>query len=147
MNLEDLAKKAIDEVSYEIKEQNKQDLSLNESVKIDQSKQSAEFVVEEAQEASKQNAAQELEEKIQKAKLEEEHKIYAKNEVEFDEAVSNDMVKNQHEDIFLKNLKERILVLFEGLNAAKDEDLQQRLELTITFLEFLLAKLEDKLKK
>lgn len=147
MNLEDLAKKAIDEVSYEIKEQNKQDLSLNKSVKIDQSKQSAEFVVEEAQEASKQNAAQELEEKIQKAKLEEEHKIYAKNEVEFDEAVSNDMVKNQHEDIFLKNLKERILVLFEGLNAAKDEDLQQRLELTITFLEFLLAKLEDKLKK
>lgn len=147
MNLEDLAKKAIDEVSYEIKEQNKQDLSLNKSVKIDQSKQSAEFVVEEAQEASKQNAAQELEEKIQKARLEEEHKIYAKNEVEFDEAVSNDMVKNQHEDIFLKNLKERILVLFEGLNAAKNEDLQQCLELTITFLEFLLAKLEDKLKK
>lgn len=147
MNLEDLAKKAIDEVSYEIEEQNKQDLSLNESGKIEPSKQSTEFVVEEAQEVSKQNAVQELEEKIQKARLEEEHKIYAKNETEFEEVVLNEVVKNQHEDIFLKNLKERILVLFEGLNAAKDEDLQQHLELTITFLEFLLAKLEDKLKK
>ncbi len=52
-----------------------------------------------------------------------------------------------NEDIFLKNLKERILVLFEGLNDTKREDLDSRLELTINFLEFLLANIEDRLNK
>lgn len=48
---------------------------------------------------------------------------------------------------FLSNVKERILVLFEGLKSAKTEDLETRLDLTINFLEFLLASIEDKLKK
>ncbi len=48
---------------------------------------------------------------------------------------------------FLNNIKERILVLFEGLKAAEYEDIETRLDLTINFLEFLLASIEDKLKK
>ncbi|APA81060.1 hypothetical protein CJD42_3760 [Campylobacter jejuni subsp. jejuni D42a] len=48
---------------------------------------------------------------------------------------------------FLKHLRERILVLFEGLNSIKKDDLENRLNLTINFLEFLLANIEDKLKK
>lgn len=48
---------------------------------------------------------------------------------------------------FLSNVKERILVLFEGLKSAKQEDLETRVDLTINFLEFLLASIEDKLKK
>ncbi len=48
---------------------------------------------------------------------------------------------------FLSNIKERILVLFEGLKSAKQEDIETRLDLTINFLEFLLASIEDKLKK
>ncbi|WP_445080055.1 CiaD-like domain-containing protein, partial [Campylobacter jejuni] len=45
------------------------------------------------------------------------------------------------------HLRERILVLFEGLNSIKKDDLENRLNLTINFLEFLLANIEDKLKK
>ena len=48
---------------------------------------------------------------------------------------------------FLNNVKERILVLFEGLKSAKQDDIETRLDLTINFLEFLLASIEDKLKK
>lgn len=50
------------------------------------------------------------------------------------------------EEIFLRNLKERILVLFEGLNAVSKEDLEDRLELTLKFLEFVLANVENRLE-
>ncbi|WP_169974994.1 MULTISPECIES: hypothetical protein [unclassified Campylobacter] len=49
------------------------------------------------------------------------------------------------EEIFLKNLKERILVLFEGLNVVSRENLEDRLELTLKFLEFVLANVENRL--
>lgn len=54
---------------------------------------------------------------------------------------------NATEAAFLRNVKERILVLFEGLKAAEYDDIETRLDLTINFLEFLLASIEDKLKK
>ena len=50
------------------------------------------------------------------------------------------------EEIFLKNLKERILVLFEGLNATGEENLKDRLSLTLKFLEFVLANVENRLE-
>lgn len=50
------------------------------------------------------------------------------------------------EEIFLKNLKERILVLFEGLNATSKENLKDRLSLTLKFLEFVLANVENRLE-
>lgn len=56
-------------------------------------------------------------------------------------------VPSSSEARFLNNVKERILVLFEGLKAAEYEDIETRLDLTINFLEFLLASIEDKLKK
>ena len=50
------------------------------------------------------------------------------------------------EEIFLKNLKERVLVLFEGLNATSEENLKGRLSLTLKFLEFVLANVENRLE-
>ena len=49
------------------------------------------------------------------------------------------------EQIFLKNLKERILVLFDGLSATPSDELQNRLDLTLKFLEFVLANVENRL--
>ena len=43
---------------------------------------------------------------------------------------------------FLQNVKERLCVLFEGLKENGDAT---RLDLTINFLEFLLANVEDRL--
>ena len=50
------------------------------------------------------------------------------------------------EEIFLRNLKERVLVLFEGLNATSEENLKDRLSLTLKFLEFVLANVENRLE-
>ena len=49
------------------------------------------------------------------------------------------------EELFLKDVKERLLVLFEGLNI-NDDKVEQRLKITVEFLEFLLATIEDRLK-
>lgn len=50
-----------------------------------------------------------------------------------------------NEQEFLINLKERIEVLFAGLSA-NDENTAMRLDLTIRFLEFLLAKIQNRLE-
>ncbi|MBW1436520.1 2-oxoglutarate:acceptor oxidoreductase, partial [Campylobacter jejuni] len=107
---------------------------------------------------------QDLEDKISMAKFEEEQKIqnnieistqeneeFKKEEPFLQSEILNPSVMTEvqtlNEDIFLKHLRERILVLFEGLNSIKKDDLENRLNLTINFLEFLLANIEDKLKK
>lgn len=50
-----------------------------------------------------------------------------------------------NEQEFLIKLKERIEVLFAGLNT-NDENTTVRLDLTIRFLEFLLAKIQNRLE-
>lgn len=50
-----------------------------------------------------------------------------------------------NEQEFLIKLKERIEVLFAGLNA-NDENTAVRLDLTMRFLEFLLAKIQNRLE-
>ena len=53
--------------------------------------------------------------------------------------------ESDNEQEFLINLKERIEVLFAGLSA-NDENTAVRLDLTIRFLEFLLAKIQNRLE-
>lgn len=47
---------------------------------------------------------------------------------------------------FLNSLKERILVLFEGLNSFDKGDIEARVELNLKFMEFLLASIENRLE-
>lgn len=49
------------------------------------------------------------------------------------------------EVVFLQNVKERLCVLFEGLN--KNDSNDKRLEITIKFLEFLLASIDTRLNQ
>lgn len=51
--------------------------------------------------------------------------------------------KSLSDEVFLENIRERILVLFEGLRTGLDEE---KYNITLTFLEYLLAKLEERLK-
>jgi hypothetical protein len=48
---------------------------------------------------------------------------------------------------FLLNLKERLLVLFEGLQSPNIVKLEQKLDLTLNFLEYTLAQIEKKLNE
>jgi hypothetical protein len=54
---------------------------------------------------------------------------------------------NCNDKEFLLNLKERLLVLFEGLQSPNIVKLEQKLDLTLNFLEFALAEIEKKLNE
>jgi len=46
---------------------------------------------------------------------------------------------------FLKHIKERLLVLFEGLQSPNTKNLDVKLDVTLNFLEYLLVKIDEKL--
>jgi hypothetical protein len=48
---------------------------------------------------------------------------------------------------FLKNIKERLLILFEGLQSPNTENLDVKLDVTLNFLEYLLVKIEEKINE
>lgn len=50
------------------------------------------------------------------------------------------------EDQFLKDLRERILVLFEGFQSPNNVSIEAKVDLTLNFLEHLLAKIDKKLE-
>ncbi|EAI5889511.1 2-oxoglutarate:acceptor oxidoreductase [Campylobacter coli] len=163
MNLEDLAKKTISEVSSIMEEQRRQSEILKEQEELRKTQIQEDMPTVKLKEEP--ILEQELEDKISMAKFEEEQKIQeeiknldelnqenkepVKEEAVLQSEILNPIAEVQtlNEDIFLKHLRERILVLFEGLNSVKEENLEHRLQLTINFLEFLLANIEDKLKK
>ncbi|TXE83516.1 2-oxoglutarate:acceptor oxidoreductase [Campylobacter peloridis] len=145
MNIEDLAKMAIDEVNSELdnKKNKKEEFTpVVEELMQEQKIQKAqdEKIKEEINRVT-QDLMQELDE------LEVNIKEEKPTIIEVKELVDKEENSQNNEEFFLKNLRERILVLFEGLKNTKDEHLEKRLDMTITFLEFLLAKIEDRLKK
>ena len=48
---------------------------------------------------------------------------------------------------FLEHIKERLLVLFEGLQSPNTQNLETKLDITLNFLEYLLVKIDEKLSK
>ena len=136
MNLEDLAKKTIDELSTQIDEK-KDELKKQNEAQEDGLKE--EFLEQGLEDIGYEDEAQEL----SFNPYEEELKL---NETA-NPSLNEEDLSSFKDELFLKNVRERILVLFEGLNATKKEDLEKRLDLSISFLEFLLANIEDKLKK
>jgi hypothetical protein len=47
---------------------------------------------------------------------------------------------------FLEHLRERILVLFEGFQSPHNKDIEAKIDLTLNFLEYLLATLDERLE-
>ncbi|OCX42208.1 hypothetical protein A7X81_03190 [Campylobacter ornithocola] len=143
MNIEDLAKMAISEVNSELdNKKNKNDEFAPMVEEITQEKNTQDKKIKEEISKVAQELIQELDDLEVKVKNDKQNvaiKVEALEEKE--ESIVN------NEEFFLKNLRERILVLFEGLKNTKDEHTEKRLDMTITFLEFLLAKIEDRLKK
>lgn len=54
--------------------------------------------------------------------------------------------KALHEERFLKNVRERILVLFEGFQSPNNQHIEAKVDLTLNFLEYLLASLDERLE-
>ncbi|GAA9550508.1 hypothetical protein UBN56_03370 [Helicobacter pylori] len=51
-----------------------------------------------------------------------------------------------NERVFLKNLLERTLVLFQGMQALEEKDVLKRLDLVVRFLQYQLSVLEKRLE-
>ncbi len=47
---------------------------------------------------------------------------------------------------FLQNLRERILVLFEGFQSPNNKRVEAKIDLTLNFLEYLLATLDERIE-
>ena len=164
MKLEEIAKMAIDEVAMELKQMSAAQKNLGASdtesaanltgvpassgdVNLTNAAGLANLVSEiSVDEASEFEAALDSAVNSQKTAVEfdgvEESDLTAAPQKAFEVEVAN----FTGEEIFLKNLKERILVLFEGLNATSEENLKDRLSLTLKFLEFVLANVENRLE-
>ncbi|WP_305859515.1 CiaD-like domain-containing protein [Helicobacter pylori] len=91
------------------------------------------------------------------AKIETQEKITEENteekEEEAKEIITEEITpKNptqaliSNERIFLKNLLERTLVLFQGMQALEEKEAMKRLDLVVRFLQYQLSALEKRLE-
>jgi hypothetical protein len=51
------------------------------------------------------------------------------------------------EKLFLQTMQERLLVLFEGFQSPNNVQIEAKVDLTLNFLEYLLAMIENRLKE
>ena len=96
-----------------------------------------------------------VEEDTQKTEPKEaSHKEVSKNRTLNDKKDEQESI-NQNEDLswiqeecqFLESLRERLLVLFEGFQSPNNKSVESKIDLTLNFLEYLLALLDERITK
>lgn len=146
-NIEDIAKLAIEEISAEFDNGILEDAKtppLNEISNQTNPKNNAQNLSEPIN-ASENNASSNAQNNGAKPiKSIAQANTQKLNPSQQNQATQESQEPNNEQE-FLINLKERIEVLFAGLNA-NDENTAVRLDLTIRFLEFLLAKIQNRLE-
>lgn len=60
------------------------------------------------------------------------------------EQIVSETSKNEKQ--FFEDLRERILVLFEGFQSPNNKNIEAKVELTLNFLEYLLAIIDERLE-
>jgi hypothetical protein len=68
-------------------------------------------------------------------------------ELEEENILVEEKQENNCDKEFLKHIKERLLILFEGLQSPNTQNLDVKLDVTINFLEYLLVKIDEKLNE
>ncbi|MCQ2954440.1 hypothetical protein JT240_01645 [Helicobacter pylori] len=86
------------------------------------------------------------------AKIETQEKI-AEEKEEAQEIITEEITQENpaqvlipNERVFLKNLLERTLVLFQGMQALEEKEAMKRLDLVVRFLQYQLSALEKRLE-
>ncbi len=87
------------------------------------------------------------------AKIETQEKITEEKEEETPEIITEEIAPQtpkqapiSNERVFLKNLLERTLVLFKGMQALEEKEAMKRLDLVARFLQYQLSVLEKRLE-
>jgi len=83
--------------------------------------------------------------KKQEEKVEEEILSRIEQESQKEEDAKEPVEDNSDEVAFLEHSRERMLVLFEGLQAEETKNIEAKLDITLNFLEYYLATIEDRL--
>ena len=151
MNLEDIAKIAIDEVSAELEKI--ENLTAPRESEIKAQSEILEQVEEaESKISEKKDEKAEILSMFDELKIDEDFKPGAPHAAAITSKPQGAVKFGENGEIisseatFLKNLRERIEVLFAGLNEMPRQRLDERLELTLKFLEFTLANVENRLE-
>lgn len=146
-NIEDIAKLAIEEISAEFDNGILEDAKtppLNEISNQTNPKNNSQNISEPIN-ASENNASSNAQNNGAKPiKSIAQANTQKLNPSQQNQATQESQEPNNEQEFLIK-LKERIEVLFAGLNA-NDENTAVRLDLTIRFLEFLLAKIQNRLE-
>ena len=146
-NIEDIAKLAIEEISAEFDDNILEDAKtppLNEISNQTNPKNNAQNLSEPTS-TSENNASSNAQNNGAKPiKSIAQANTQKLNPSQQNQATQESQEPNNEQEFLIK-LKERIEVLFAGLNA-NDENTAVRLDLTIRFLEFLLAKIQNRLE-
>ncbi len=87
------------------------------------------------------------------AKIETQEKITEEEKEEVPEIITEEITQETptqalipNERVFLKNLLERTLVLFKGMQALEEKEALKRLDLVVRFLQYQLSALEKRLE-
>lgn len=117
------------------------DAILSTLAEIDsQEKRSEEPVPRESNSNEITSTVNEIEKKIEILKNREESKETYQEEAK--------QSGNSHDEmIFLEEVRERMLVLFEGFQSPNNTQIEAKVDLTLNFLEYLLATIDDRLEK
>jgi hypothetical protein len=62
-----------------------------------------------------------------------------------DEFAENEETSSNNEQLWLENVRERLLVLFEGFQSPNNVQIEAKIDLSLNFLEYLLANIDTRL--
>ncbi len=91
----------------------------------------------------------ELEESNEEEKQVPKEKVVQKEEVKDSVEKKDDLTEEfiiEDERAFCENLRERVLVLFEGFQSPNNKSIEAKVDLTLNFLEYLLAVIDERLE-
>lgn len=96
----------------------------------------------------------EMEEELPSIDLKQEakaHQTFEPVEADSDIVYSNGHThtsnpSTDNELFFLKSIRERLLVLFEGFQAPNNTNLEAKIDMTLNFLEYTLATIDERVK-
>ncbi|MEA1919813.1 MAG: hypothetical protein U9N52_08245 [Campylobacterota bacterium] len=70
-----------------------------------------------------------------------------KNEIQQKESSETSVSSIDEEQRYLEGIRERLLVLFEGFQSPNNTQIEAKVDLTLNFLEYLLATIDTRLDK
>lgn len=89
---------------------------------------------------------QEIQDLLNEGNTEEESEPVENSEEETSVESKSEQSGSSDEKQFLTGLRERLLVLFEGFNSPNNRNVEAKLDLTVNFLELVLARVEERLE-